>query len=90
MRLERRCPASSQACWCERMALIRPFADYIQALKDKDAKLYARISHHDPATFRKLWQQVHPEDYPQGGQSLPHRSSIVPREEVTGNARRPS
>lgn len=61
------------------MTLIYPFRDFLAALREKDAELFAKLGMLRPSEFWQEWKKVYPEDFPNGGLSIPHRSSIVPR-----------
>ena len=59
--------------------VVRVFGGFIDALKAKDAELYAELCHLPTAVFWREWKKVHPEDFPLGGMSPASASSIVPR-----------
>jgi ABC-type sulfate transport system substrate-binding protein len=63
----------------KRKAVVYPFRPFIQALIEKDEKLFTELGHLSPSLFWREWKKVHPEDFPHGGRSLPHEVSIVPR-----------
>lgn len=54
----------------------KPFEKFIEALQAKDAALYGRLCHLSPSLFWQEWKKVHPEDFPDGGNSAAHPSSI--------------
>lgn len=57
--------------------IVYPFRALTNALRAKDADLYAELSHLPVGMFWRQWKRVHPEDFPQGGASLPHASSVI-------------
>lgn len=61
------------------MELFYPYSDFISAMKEKDAELFGKLGRLSPAEFWREWKKTYPEDFPQGGMSLPLRSSIVSR-----------
>lgn len=59
--------------------LIKPFEPFLDALKSKDAELFAKLGWMSPGQFWREWQKVYPEDFALGDQSPAHPSSIVPK-----------
>jgi hypothetical protein len=56
-----------------------PFRDLLDAMKEKDAALFAQHSHRSLSDFWREWKAVYPEDFPHGGGSEASSRSIVPK-----------
>jgi hypothetical protein len=56
-----------------------PFQSLLDALKAKDAALFKQLGHLPANKFWREWKKVHPEDFPQGGQSVASAASIMPK-----------
>lgn len=53
------------------------------ALREKDAELFVQLGNLPPHLFWVEWKKVYSEDFPQGGLSPAHPSSVRPKAPVT-------
>jgi hypothetical protein len=61
---------------------LMPFESLLNALKAKDAALFKQLGHLPVNKFWREWKKVHPEDFPQGGQSVASAASIMPKRDA--------
>jgi hypothetical protein len=59
--------------------LRRVLGGLTDALRAKDADLFARLGNLSSSAFWVEWKKVYPEDFPQGGMSLAAASSVIPK-----------